>query len=112
LIISLENLTNDIADAFVAIDHSMVPFRQFKPGVGPYGEPQLIKEVAKILDSARIGNKIKRILYENDEPELDKIELAEKIAEKLSDKPNEIPKPLKDAIKKINDIYENLLIEK
>jgi len=49
--ISLEKLVSKIADALVAIDQSRVPFRRFKPGVGPYGEPQLLKEIARILDS-------------------------------------------------------------
>ena len=49
--INLKKLTREIADALVTIDQSRVPFRQFKPGVGPYGEPQLLKEIARILDS-------------------------------------------------------------
>jgi len=40
----------DIADAIVQIDASRVPFRSFQPGVGPYGEPQLVKLIASYLN--------------------------------------------------------------
>jgi hypothetical protein len=33
------------------IDSSRLPFRHFQPGVGPYGEPQLVKLVAATLDA-------------------------------------------------------------
>lgn len=35
----------DLADVLVAIDSSRVPFKRFRPGVGPYGEPQLLQLV-------------------------------------------------------------------
>lgn len=35
----LKTVASDIADSLVVIDSSGVPFRQFKQGVGPYGEP-------------------------------------------------------------------------
>ena len=42
----LDEVVSDIADALVRIDKSGEPFRTFKPGVGPYGEPQLISRIA------------------------------------------------------------------
>lgn len=45
----LNSLMNDVADELVAIDSSRIPFKHFQPGVGPYGEPQLIKELAQRL---------------------------------------------------------------
>ncbi len=46
----LTDLIGDIAAELVAIDSSGVPFKQFQPGVGPYGEPQLIRELAQRLN--------------------------------------------------------------
>ena len=45
----LPEIINDVADELVAIDSSRAPFKQFQPGVGPYGEPQLIRELSKRL---------------------------------------------------------------
>jgi hypothetical protein len=45
-----QRLVADIADSLVALDASKVPFKQFQPGVGPYGEPQLVGYVARHLD--------------------------------------------------------------
>jgi len=39
-----------VANALVTIDSSQVPFKQFRPGVGPYGEPQLLKLIVKHLN--------------------------------------------------------------
>jgi hypothetical protein len=47
---TLQELSSDIADTLVKIDSSKIPFRGFKLGVGPYGEPQLVKEIVRILD--------------------------------------------------------------
>lgn len=47
---SLASVAGQIADALVNIDYSGVPFRGFKPGVGPYGEPQLVKAIAEYLE--------------------------------------------------------------
>lgn len=47
---SHQRLVVDIADALVALDASRMPFKQFQPGVGPYGEPQLVGQVARHLD--------------------------------------------------------------
>jgi len=46
----LAELGADIADALVNVDSSRVPFRAFQPGVGPYGEPQLVKLIAAFLN--------------------------------------------------------------
>lgn len=46
----LDELLKDIADALVAIDSSQQAFHTFQPGVGPYGEPQLVKLVAMRLN--------------------------------------------------------------
>jgi hypothetical protein len=43
---NLEGLVQQIADALVVIDHSGAPFKSFQAGVGPYGEPQLLKAIA------------------------------------------------------------------
>jgi hypothetical protein len=45
----LVRLICDIADEVVGIDGSGVAFKQFAPGVGPYGEPQLVREIARRL---------------------------------------------------------------
>ncbi len=47
----LANIISDIGEELVAIDSSGVPFKHFKPGVGPYGEPQLVREIARRLDN-------------------------------------------------------------
>lgn len=47
---SLEAIVPDIADALKAIDCARVPFKNFQPGVGPYGEPQLVKLLAEHLN--------------------------------------------------------------
>jgi len=49
-LMEIEELITDIADALVSIDASRVPFRAFQPGVGPYGEPQLVKLIATHLN--------------------------------------------------------------
>ncbi|PYX49529.1 MAG: hypothetical protein DMG76_37105 [Acidobacteria bacterium] len=46
---TLEKLFSDIGDVIVRIDKSTERFRTFQPGVGPYGEPQLVKLVAAHL---------------------------------------------------------------
>jgi hypothetical protein len=46
----LKEVMQDIADAIVRIDGSGKPFRTFQPGVGPYGEPQLVNLIATDLN--------------------------------------------------------------
>ncbi|MGA3065488.1 MAG: hypothetical protein ABSF29_01440 [Tepidisphaeraceae bacterium] len=45
----MQQLIDDIASAIRAVDRSGVPFKQFKCGVGPYGEPQLTKLIVQHL---------------------------------------------------------------
>ena len=47
---NLEELLSEVTNALVRIDASGERFRAFKPGVGPYGEPQLVKLIADYLN--------------------------------------------------------------
>jgi hypothetical protein len=47
----LEQVVNDLGAAMVMIDQCGVPFKQFQPGVGPYGEPQPLAAVAQHLNN-------------------------------------------------------------
>jgi hypothetical protein len=47
----MQELVNDIANAIREIDRSGVSFKEFRPGVGPFGEPQLAKLIANHLAS-------------------------------------------------------------
>jgi hypothetical protein len=49
-LMDLESVLLDIAEALLRVDASGVPFRSFRPGVGPYGEPQLLKLIAAHLN--------------------------------------------------------------
>ncbi|MBZ5696311.1 MAG: hypothetical protein LAN36_13230 [Acidobacteriia bacterium] len=46
----LAEVVDDVVDALVTIDASRQPFKEFQPGVGPYGEPQLVKLIAAHLN--------------------------------------------------------------
>src|SRR5690349_11010670 len=46
----LHQVISEIADILLSIDSSGVPFKEFQPGVGPYGEPQLLSAVAARLN--------------------------------------------------------------
>ena len=46
----LSQIVNDIADALKIIDSSKIPFKNFQPGIGPYGEPQMVKLLAEQLN--------------------------------------------------------------
>jgi hypothetical protein len=50
----MQELVDDIAEAIKFVDQSGTPFKNFQPGVGPYGEPQLVSLIAKHL-SAKSG---------------------------------------------------------
>lgn len=41
----LEEIVADIVDLIVRVDSSREPFRGFQSGVGPYGEPQLVRRI-------------------------------------------------------------------
>jgi hypothetical protein len=45
----LAELLEDVADTLVNVDKESEPFRTFQRGVGPYGEPQLLKLIAAHL---------------------------------------------------------------
>jgi hypothetical protein len=45
----LQQVFSDIADGLKSIDASGAPFKNYLPGVGPYGEPQLLKLVCQKL---------------------------------------------------------------
>jgi hypothetical protein len=56
----LEAVVTDIADALNLIDSSAVPFKSFQAGVGPYGEPQLVKKICEYLNGLpRYGGGVK-----------------------------------------------------
>ena len=46
----LTEVIADITNSLVLVDTSRIPFRSFQPGVGPYGEPQLLKLIAEHLN--------------------------------------------------------------
>jgi hypothetical protein len=50
----LDTVVMDVADALVAVDRSGQPFKQFRPGVGPYGEPQLVRLIAAHLSPSKV----------------------------------------------------------
>jgi len=45
----MKQLVNHVAEGLKLIDSSSVPFRNYQPGVGPYGEPQLVRKVLEYL---------------------------------------------------------------
>ena len=47
----LTEIIDDISDILVNIDKSEPPFKKFHAGVGPYGEPQLVRLIAKYLNN-------------------------------------------------------------
>lgn len=46
----LDYVINDVLEAVVAVDTSGETFKGFLPGVGPYGEPQLLRLIAQYLN--------------------------------------------------------------
>ena len=49
---SLQTVVSEFVDSLVIIDKSGVPFRKYLPGVGPYGEPQLLKKVVQLMNQS------------------------------------------------------------
>ena len=47
---NLNELVQNITEALVRVDASREAFRGFQPGVGPYGEPQLVRLIATHLN--------------------------------------------------------------
>ena len=56
--LSLNYLISNIADALLSIDKSGIPFRKYQPGVGPYGEPQVLKRIAEYLNNQPATRKL------------------------------------------------------
>ena len=57
---NLMRVVNDITDALKTIDTSGVRCKLFQAGVGPYGEPQLVKLIAENLNrSPRYAQRVK-----------------------------------------------------
>jgi len=46
----LQEVVTDIATGLSALDSARSRFREFQPGVGPFGEPQLVKQIAAYLN--------------------------------------------------------------
>lgn len=47
---TLQELVLDLSDSLAHIDSSGETFRMFQPGIGPFGEPQLVKRIAEELN--------------------------------------------------------------
>jgi hypothetical protein len=45
----LHELINLVADILKEVDASRPVFRHYKPGVGPFGEPQLVGKISELL---------------------------------------------------------------
>lgn len=45
----MQKLVDKFAEALRWIDESRVPFKSFQPGVGPYGEPQVVRKSLEYL---------------------------------------------------------------
>ncbi len=48
--IELSQLVSDVSSCLCQIDASRGRFKGFQPGVGPYGEPQLVKLISERLN--------------------------------------------------------------
>lgn len=46
----LKEVVTDVTEAIVCLDKSRKRFRDFHPGAGPFGEPQLVKLIAEHLN--------------------------------------------------------------
>jgi|SRR5271157_984962 len=56
----LQEVVTDIATGLSALDASGSRFREFQPGVGPFGEPQLVKQIAIYLNTlTRYGGSVR-----------------------------------------------------
>ena len=49
-VVELSKLVELIADALVFHDARRVPFKDFQPGIGPYGEPQLVRIICDSIN--------------------------------------------------------------
>lgn len=50
MVAELSQLVSDVSKCLYEIDTSGMRFKEFQPGVGPYGEPQLVKLIAEKLN--------------------------------------------------------------
>lgn len=48
----MDQLVNHIAEGLKWIDSSGIPFRNYQPGVGPYGEPQVVRKIVEYLSQS------------------------------------------------------------
>ena len=58
--IQYSDIVSLIADILKEFDAERPVHKNFKPGIGPFGEPQLIREVAKRLSSRGVAARTKR----------------------------------------------------
>ena len=65
----LQEIVTSVANLLKEFDSSKPVHKNFKPGIGPFGEPQLIKEISRLLNEKGISASIHRTpdLVINDE---------------------------------------------
>jgi len=56
-----DELVNTIADILKLFDSEKPIHKEFKPGIGPFGEPQIVKIIAQRLSAMGIDSRTKRI---------------------------------------------------
>ena len=56
-----DELVNTIADILKLFDSEKPIHKEFKPGIGPFGEPQIVKIIAQRLSAMDIDSRTKRI---------------------------------------------------
>lgn len=56
----LDELVKSIADALKDLDAECPVYRKYQPGIGPYGEPQLVKQIAARLTGVGISARTTR----------------------------------------------------
>jgi len=56
----INQLVCQIADFLKEFDSTKPVHKTFKPGIGPFGEPQIVKEIAKGLSSKGINSRTQR----------------------------------------------------
>lgn len=57
----LSQVVNEIADFLKEFDSTRPIHKGFQPGIGPFGEPQIVKEIAKGLSTRGIRSMTHRI---------------------------------------------------
>src|ERR1044071_8843093 len=57
----LDQVVNDVLDGILTVDQCGIPFKHFQPGVGPYGEPQLVAAIARHLNQLPMYQGLVRI---------------------------------------------------